>query len=142
MATSSEITIEGRLENLGEVRSFVTQSGERLGIASDILTELKLAVDEAVTNIIQHGHGGDTKDINISMIAIDNAVEIVIQDQAPPFDGNAYSEPMLSTPLDRRPYGGMGLYLIHQASDEVKFSYRPGRGNELRLVRNAVVKRS
>ena len=33
----------------------------------------------------------------------------------------------------------MGLFLIRKMTDEALFSERPGRGNELRLVKNGVV---
>ncbi|MFV2033309.1 MAG: ATP-binding protein [Gammaproteobacteria bacterium] len=150
MGKSYQITLQASLENLDKVRRFVRQSGAGLGIVPEAVFELQLAVNEAVSNIVQHGYGGQTgcadagcidinNEVSIEMASRRDAVEVKIKDRAKPFNDATGAEPMLATPLNERPYGGMGLYLIHQVTDKVEFSHVPGQGNELRLVKNGVI---
>ncbi len=73
------------------------------------------------------------------MATLNDAVEVKMKDRAAPLSGESGPKPMLDTPLQERPYGGMGLYLIRKVTDKAEFSYLPGRGNQLRLVKNGVI---
>ena len=103
------------------------------------LAEFKIVVDEAVTNIILHSDGGKGNELEITIAPLDDAIEIIIRDQAAPFNSSAVVEPMLNNPLEDRPYGGMGLYLIRKLTDNAEYSYIPDQGNELRLLKLSVI---
>jgi serine/threonine-protein kinase RsbW len=101
----------------------------------DFLYELVLAVEEAVTNIILHGYEGGSGVITILIQPNDGSVEIVLQDDAPPFDPTRVPAPRLDLPLDERPLGGLGIYIMRKHSDEVKYQRTPSGLNELTLVK-------
>ncbi len=134
-----KITLNAVLENLYTIRCFIEQSGISMGMGSGAIAEFKIAVDEAVTNIILHSDGGKGNKLEIRIKALGRAVEIVIRDQAAPFNSNTVVEPSLHTPLEDRPSGGMGLYLIRKLTDKAEFSYIPEQGNELRLLKLGVI---
>ena len=127
------------LSSLDRIRSFLDESLERLGVGHEALGDIKLAVDEAVTNIVLHGYDGDGGPLEIEVIPRGSDLVVTIRDEAKPFDDASQAQPRLDTPLESRPFGGMGLFLIRKMTDEALFSERPGRGNELRLVKNGVV---
>lgn len=135
MQNTHKIALNAGLENLDTIRCFIEQSGISLGMSSEAIAEIKIAVDEAVTNIILHSDGGKGNELDIRMKALDQAIEIIIRDQAAPFNSSTVVEPMLHTPLEDRPHGGMGLYLIRKLTDKAEFSYIPEQGNELRLLK-------
>jgi serine/threonine-protein kinase RsbW len=139
LKNTRNITLNAKLEKLDTIRCFIEQSGISMGMGSEAIAEIKIAVDEAVTNIILHIDGGKGNKLEIRMKALDQAVEIIIRDQAAPFNSNAVVEPMLHTPLEDRPHGGMGLYLIRKLTDKAEFSYIPEQGNELRLLKLGVI---
>jgi len=46
------------LGQLSKIREFVTDSAAALAVNPEALDDLRLAVDEAVTNILTHGYDG------------------------------------------------------------------------------------
>lgn len=130
-----EFSLEVGLEQLGDCRAFIDRAGEALGLDRQLLGDLRLVVDEAVTNIVLHGYGGNAGPLEMSLSREANELVIRIRDQAPPFTPDAVVEPALDTALALRKPGGMGIFLMRQMMDQVVFQPQPGGGNELRLVK-------
>jgi serine/threonine-protein kinase RsbW len=102
------------------------------------IEDLTLAIDEAVTNIIIHGYQGVPGIIELEVRRDGERLLVTIRDQAPLFDPTTVPRPDLSIPLDRRPFGGMGVHLMRESLDGIHYRALPGGGNELTLVKNAI----
>ena len=58
MGAETRVEVAARVESLGTVRAFVENACRRAGADAESCFDLKLAVDEACTNIIEHGYAG------------------------------------------------------------------------------------
>ncbi len=125
------------LGQLARIRDFVTQTAAALGLTEEVIDDLRLAVDEAVTNILVHGYKG-AGSIDIDIAPRDGDLVIRLRDQAPPFDPAGGRPESLAPPESRTQPGGFGLYLMHNAVDEITYS-RAGSCNELTLTKRDVV---
>lgn len=134
-----DLSIKASLDNLLKVRQYINQAGERLGVSESALADLRLAVDEAVTNVIIHGYGDLDGMVELHMEGQGNAVIIRIRDKAKTFDPSHVNAPQLDTALKDRPFGGMGIFLIKKMTDEAEFLPLPGGGNEIRLVKRGAI---
>lgn len=134
-----DLSVNASLENLREIRSYIDQAGARLGVSESALGDLRLVVDEAVTNVILHGYGELDGVVEIHMEADGNDVIIRIRDQAKTFNSSQVDAPHLDTALKDRPFGGMGIFLIKEMTDAAEFLPRPGGGNEIRLLKRAAI---
>jgi serine/threonine-protein kinase RsbW len=121
------------LKNLKEFRTFVQQSGAVLEVRPEVLGDLGLIVDEAVTNIVVHGYAENGGPVEILMRRDGEELLIFIRDRAPYFDADQVETPHLDAPLAQREFGGMGVYLIRKLCDEAVFDRRPDGGNEIRM---------
>lgn len=135
MSQTFEFSTVAELENLKKVRSFINESGNKLGVNSETLGDLCLVVDEAVTNIILHGYDSQRGTVDIQMSQEGDSVVISIRDKAKSFDVENVTLPHLDTSLADREFGGMGVFLIRKIADEAEFLALPGGGNELRLLK-------
>ena len=54
-------TYPGRYASLAKISEFVAKSAAKAGFDNKEVYAVKLAVDEACTNIIEHGYGGEGK---------------------------------------------------------------------------------
>src|SRR3989304_340568 len=97
--------------NLAAIRRFIQETGAALDASASAIDDLVLAVDESATNIIKHGYGGQLGDIEIEIWREAEAVVVRLRDQAPPFDPTRVPDPDVPLPLDRRPVGGLGVFL-------------------------------
>jgi len=134
-----DLSVKASLDNLRKIRSYIDQAGIRLGVSESALGDLRLVVDEAVTNVILHGYGDADGMVELHMEGDGDAVIIRIRDHAKTFDVSHVEAPQLDTALKDRPFGGMGIFLIRKMTDEAEFIPLPGGGNEIRLLkRNAI----
>lgn len=91
-----------------------------------------LGVDEACTNIIRYAYGlRDDQLIALSMEGLRNCVRVRLRD---------YGEQVVPHAMKGRSHdvikpGGLGLYLIRSAFDEVDYLHKR-RGTELVLTKN------
>ncbi len=138
MDTQSSLRIEAELKNLSQVRRFVQETATALEASPDTVSEVLLAVDEAVTNSIVHGYRGQSGMIEIEVKRSGNLLLLRVRDQAPPFDPTQVPPPDLTLPLDQRPLGKMGIYMIQQLTDEVVYRVTPQGDNELTMIKNLV----
>lgn len=124
------------LPDLGEMRRFVQTSAERLGATEDTIGEMVLAVNEAVTNILVHGYRNRPGSIEIGVEGDDGKLIVRLVDRAPQYDPTAVPTPNLSLTLDERPLGGLGVHMMRQFTDSLRYRVTPDGQNELLLIKN------
>ena len=131
------LRIAAEVHNLAAIRHFIQETGAALDASTSAIDDLVLAVDESATNIIKHGYRGQPGDIEIEVWREDEAVVVRLRDQAPPFDPTCLEDPDLTLPLDRRPVGGLGVFLTRRLVDAVTHRLTSQGGNELTLTKKA-----
>jgi serine/threonine-protein kinase RsbW len=103
------------------------------GLPLDVLRAVQVTLDEVLSNIVRHGYRGQPEGrIQIAFRVADGALEVTIQDDAPPFDPLAAALPDLATGLAQRPIGGLGILLTRRLMDDVQYERAEG-GNRLTL---------
>jgi len=118
---TKKINLSAESKNLIKVRDFIVKYGKKMGLVPKQVSEVKLAVDEAVSNIIRHAYGGRKGNFQIEIERLESAVEIQIVDQGVEFDWNAVLEPDLYKYVETRRKGGLGIWLIKKLIDEVEY---------------------
>ena len=114
----------GRLESLSLIAEYVRGEGETAGLSDKALFELETAVDEAVSNIIEHSYGGeDIGEVICTCDQLTSGIQVILEDFGQPFDPACIPVPNLSAALKDRKNNGLGYYLMCQLMDEVKFDF-------------------
>lgn len=130
-------TFPARLEILSKIGEYIVQAAQKAGLDDAGIYAVQLAVDEAATNIIEHGYGGDDKgDIVISYQILENGIRITLKDKGIAFDPELIPEPSFEgkTIEDLTPRG-LGIFFMRKMMDEVKFDISPRVGNKLIMVK-------
>lgn len=122
MSQRFQITRAAELESLQVFREFITECCARYEIPSDVVLDLKLAVDEACTNIITHGYQGmDPGSIILSFRIDPDRILVQITDFGHVFEPVEASKPDVEAALADQELGGLGLYLIYQTMDNIDY---------------------
>jgi len=122
MSQRFQITRAAELESLSVFRDFISDCCSRHQIPDGTVFELKLAVDEACTNIIEHGYKGmDPGSIILSFRIESDRVLIQITDFGHIFEPSDAPTPDVEAALEDRPLGGMGLFLIYKTMDTIDY---------------------
>jgi len=133
-ARQHEITVEARPDDLPGIRTFVEQALSDTPLSERAQREVRLAVDEACSNIIEHAYGGRRGTITVEVAIASGSATIKLRDHGRPFDPEAVGTPDLSRYVKTGKKGGFGLFLIHKIMDEVSYA-RVDDENVLTLVK-------
>ncbi len=140
MNAQSTLRVPAELRNLRIIRRFLEEKATALGANPEALYDVILAVDEAATNIMVHGYCGQPGPIEIQVGREGDSLLVRLRDRATPFDPHDVPPPDLSLPLEERPIGGMGVYMMKQLVDHVIHFVPPQGGNELTLIKKGIAK--
>lgn len=133
---SATLTRPATSEHLSALLAFVDRATAETGLGEAVAFELRLAAEEACTNIVRHGYAGAPGPLTLRLDVTPTTASLTLIDEAPTFSPSAAPPPPLTGPLEDRPIGGLGWHLIHRLMDEVRHTGGPGRGNCLTLVKH------
>ena len=137
MPQDSRLVIAARLEDVRHACDFVVEAAEAAGLDERAVYHCQMAVDESLTNIIEHGFGFEesSSEIEIATRTEDGRFLITITDESPAFNPLEHEAPDPSEPLDSREPGGWGIYFIRRLMDDVQYEWVDSH-NQLTLVKN------
>ena len=104
------------------------------GVSDEIGADLRLVLDELLSNIIGYGYGHPNGDIEVETRVLPDRVRLAVRDWSHPFNPLDQPPPDLSGDPDDRAVGGLGIHLVRQLMDSVVYSH-DGKRNELALER-------
>lgn len=106
---------------------------ERHPVLAPVHGDLRVSLDEVVTNVVRYGYTDDRPHRIVVELALhDQAVEAVVVDDGRPFNPLEAPEPRTDGPLAERPIGGLGIHFVRQLMDELDYRREDGR-NRLTL---------
>lgn len=115
-----------RLEHIGELAEFVQQTlGERY---KHLIYKINFCLEEIMTNTIIHGYGrAEDGNIDVTIWATDDGLDVKISDDAPEFNMFMHApKPDLTSDLEHRPIGGLGVYLTQKLASHCHYERRDG----------------
>ena len=134
--SGDRIRVKAGLDELARVRAFVECQATAAGLSPDGVADLVLAVDEAVSNCVEHGLRGNDGEIEICVVTERDAVRVIVRDDAMLFDSTRVIAAQLDvSPLDRARPGGFGVELMHRLVDKVDYRVTGDGQNELTLLK-------
>ncbi len=126
----------GRFASLDAIREYVGKYAARAGLSDKGIYEVQLAVDEACSNIIEHGYGEESRgDIECSCVIDGSGLTLQLRDWAPSYKPGKVRRPDLSSPIEDVELRGADMVLIHKLMDLVSYEDMPDEGNLLTLVK-------
>ncbi len=130
------IEIPNELSSIEIVHKRLSEFCKSLGIAEDIQFQTNLCVEEYVVNLIQYGFADDDPHtIFVYATHSDGSLEIeVVDDSDDPFDPLSAPAADLSTDLETRAVGGLGIHIICTYMDHLSYSVTE-RGNRFIMAK-------
>ncbi len=126
---STEILLGTDLSALKELEAGLSVFGEKAQISKRDQYQLRLVLDELVTNTVSYGFAsGVGSGISVSVsLHPDGICEIVYTDDAPRFDILAQPVPPEKRSTEEAGFGGFGISLVVQMMNEVTYRYKDGK---------------
>ena len=128
-----EITVQNDVKQVERLGIFVKDVMNRLNIGKSLASQLRLAVEEAVVNVMEYAYpAGSTGEINIKVTSDGHRLRFVITDTGIPFNPTEAASADTTLSAEERPVGGLGIFLVRQMMDSINYE-RIGGKNVLKL---------
>ena len=132
--SSFRLDVAPDIAEIPRLNDWIEACCEESGVATDLIFKLTLALEEAVTNVMQHAFTGSLPPHRIEIALAIDAERVIadVIDNGHPFDPSEAAEPDRAAPLEERDVGGLGIHLIRRMMDTVEYR-RVADENRLRL---------
>ncbi|MEI6319440.1 MAG: ATP-binding protein [Pseudomonadota bacterium] len=131
---SQQVAVRSDLAELERLCSIGTACGRQAGLSDDDMLALELSLEEAVANIMMHGHvPQDGEHILVTFSPQVQTLVVKIEDDGPPFDPTTLPAHEAPASIDDASIGGLGIKLIRKLSAGMDYQ-RVGERNQLTLV--------
>lgn len=123
-----EKTVPARMEYMdsliGEVDRFLADQG----CDGNLSSKLEIALEEIFTNVASYAYEKEGGELSLNCFVERGTGCLVLQfrDRGKPFNPMDRPDPDLELPLEQRPVGGLGIYMVKQFVDEVEYEYQDG----------------
>jgi anti-sigma regulatory factor (Ser/Thr protein kinase) len=133
MNSDLSIRLRNRFSELRRLKGELHKYCEFRELPSNIVFAITLSLDEVITNVISYGYDDHGEHlINVTLRSGKGVIEVSVEDDGKPFNPLEFSTPDLKCPLDERPIGGLGIYLVKTYMNELEYE-RVGGKNRLTM---------
>ena len=107
---------------------------DTLGLPQDLNMPINLALEETVTNVMLYAYPGKSGRVLVEAETSPGQVIFTISDTGIAFDPTKQEEPDITQGVEDRPIGGLGIYLVKQIMDDVRYERKEDK-NILTLLK-------
>src|SRR5690625_2537660 len=129
-----EMEVPAKAEYVGVIRLSISGIASRMGFSYEEIEDLKVAISEAVTNVVSHAYENKVQgEVMIGFGIYDDRLEVMVSDQGDSFKfeeirnriGPVNIKDKLKEASELRE-GGFGLFLINALMDKVEINNEYG----------------
>jgi serine/threonine-protein kinase RsbW len=120
------------------MRRFVEKVANAGAGDADAIVDMLVAMNEATTNLVEHGYRGESGIIEIEVGYEAEALVVSVRDWSTYFDPAQVPDRDVTVPLEERPLGGLGITMMRHLTDELRYGRGPDGSNELILIKENV----
>ena len=122
------IILANNISEITRLYEFIEELGNDFSLSPDIVFNLNLVLEEAVVNIINYAYPKEEhQNIYLSARMHEGSIILVLTDTGKEFDPTAAPEADVTLSADDRQIGGLGIFLIRQIMNEVKYERIEGK---------------
>ena len=122
------IILANDISEISRLYEFIEELGNDFSLSPDIVFNLNLVLEEAVVNVINYAYPKEEHQyIYLSAIMKDGSIILVLTDTGKEFDPTAAPEADVTLSAEDRQIGGLGIFLIRQIMNEVKYERIEGK---------------
>ena len=122
------IILANDIAELSKLHAFIEEVGEDLSLTPDVVFNLDLVIEEAVVNIIHYAYPKEEHQyIYLSAHVHEGSIVFVLTDTGKEFDPTLAPEADITLSVDDREIGGLGIFLIRQIMNEVRYERIDGK---------------
>ena len=122
------IILANDIAEISKLAQFIEEIGDAFSLSPDVVFNLNLVLEEAVVNVINYAYPKEEhQSIYLSAKLLEGSIVFVLTDTGLEFDPTKAPDADITLSADDRPIGGLGIFLIRQIMNEVKYERIDGK---------------
>ena len=122
------IILANDISEISKLCEFIEEIGNEFSLSPEIVFNLNLVLEEAVVNIINYAYPKEEHQfIYLSAKLHEGSIVFVLTDTGKEFDPTLAPEADITLSADEREIGGLGIFLIRQIMNEVRYQRIDGK---------------
>ncbi len=123
-----EIECAATLENFTPVWEEVQKLLDQIGCPKKAAAQTELVLEELMSNVARYAYAPDIGKLKVTAVPLTDprGIAITLQDQGVPYNPLEKEDPDVTLPVSERQVGGLGIYLVKNNVDDMKYEYKDG----------------
>ena len=122
------IILTNDISEVSKLNEFVDEIGNEFSLTPDVVFNLNLVLEEAVVNVINYAYPKEEhQSIYLSASLREGSIVLILTDTGKEFDPTMAPDVDITLSADEREIGGLGIFLIRQIMNEVKYERIDGK---------------
>ena len=116
------LTLKNDVHEVAELSNFQKSFYEKMNLEKSLARQLRLAVEEAVVNVIEYAYPAGTEgNVEVTMMSDGHRLKVMIVDAGVPFDPTIEKKADTTLSAEERRVGGLGIYLVRELMDSINY---------------------
>ena len=127
-----ELEIIANNDNLDMLLSFLEENLEKAGTSMKFVSQMNIVAEEIFVNICNYAYKAKGVVDGTAWITFEyrkntHEITLIFTDEGVPFNPLQKADPNISLTAEEREIGGLGIYIVKNIMDEVRYEYVNGR---------------
>jgi anti-anti-sigma factor len=115
------------LGEVARVNAAFADFAEAHVVPAAVRRSMSVALDELLTNTVWYGLPDVGSEVTVEVELHPDRLTVTVSDNGRPFDPFGRSAPDTTLPVEERPIGGLGIHLVRQLVEDVRYQRRADR---------------
>ncbi len=135
-----ELTLANRSSELQRLASELERFAQNHRIPEPDVHAVSLSLDEVITNTIAYGYDDQgAHDIRVRLTLANGRLSAEVEDDGRPFNPLTAPKPDLTSGVEDRPVGGLGIHLVRSLMEQVDYHRESGKNHLIMSKRLSAV---
>lgn len=122
------IQCENQVAEIARLHDEVAAFAASHALSEEILWMANLALDEIAANVIRYAYPENERHhFHVRLALEQGSLVLEVEDEGQAFNPLDRPAPDVDMPIEDRPIGGLGIYLVKQVMDEVTYQRHDGK---------------
>ena len=123
-----KLVLTNEIAEINKLALFIEELGEELNLTPDLVFNLNLVLEEAVSNVILYAYPKEERqEIVLTAKKSDKSLIFVLTDSGKEFDPTQAPDADVTLSAEEREIGGLGIFLIRQIMNKVEYQRIEGK---------------
>ncbi len=138
MSSKISLKLENKVEELARISDAVEELAESEGWPPALAFRVNLVLEEFGINVINYAYEEGGRDFELTLSSEPDILTIEFTDAGVPFNPlEDNPEPDTSAPIEERPIGGLGLRMVREMTEEMRYERQNSRNHSTLVMRKA-----